>query len=102
MSSWTVTAGVPVLRPFIRLSRAWSQSGASSAAGDLLFWEEVPVLAAAFDQPVGEEQEPVTGRPARGERGEVVLQAKRQGGRPAGQRLQVRRRGAAAAGGARS
>ena len=56
---------------------------------DLVFREEVPVLVTAFDQPVGVEQEPVTGQPVRGERGEVIFQAKRQGGRRAGQRLQA-------------
>ena len=30
---------------------------------DRVFWEEVPVGVAAFDKPVGVEQQPVTGRP---------------------------------------
>jgi len=47
------------------------------------------VLVAAFDQPVGVQQEPVAEGPAGGERGEVLLQAQRQRGRPAGQRPQA-------------
>jgi hypothetical protein len=56
---------------------------------DRVFGEEVSVLVTAFDQPVGVEQQPVAGRPARSERGEVLLKAKRQRGIPVGQRLQV-------------
>jgi hypothetical protein len=46
------------------------------------------VLVAAFDRPVGVEQEPLARRPTRGERGEGILQAERQGGLAAGERLQ--------------
>jgi hypothetical protein len=55
---------------------------------DRMFWEEVPAGVAAFDKPVGVEQ-PVAGRPDRGECGEVIFKAKRQGGLPVGQRPQV-------------
>ena len=95
MSSLAGTAGVPVHgchQPVQRLLAVHR----GECCGDLVFGEEVPVLVAAFDQPVGVEQQPVTGPPARGERGEVIGQAKRQGGRRAGQRLQA---GPAVAGG---
>ena len=71
MSSWP---SLPVCRcaAVISASSAWSQP-AGKRRGDLVFGEEVPVLVTAFDQPVGVEQEPVTGQPARGERGEVIF-----------------------------
>jgi hypothetical protein len=39
---------------------------------DRVFREEVPAGIAAFDEPVGVEQQPVAGRPGRGECGEVI------------------------------
>ena len=78
-----VTAGVPVHGCYQRIQRLVA-AGREKRHGDLVYGEEVPVLVAAFNQPVGVEQEPVTGPPARGERGEVIVQAKRQGGRLVG------------------
>ena len=72
----TVTASVPVHGRHQRVQRLVAVGGGKRSR-DLIFGEEVAVLVAALDQPVGIEQEPVTGRPARGERGEVILQAKR-------------------------
>ena len=83
-----VTAGVPVHGCHQRVQRLLAVS-CDKRRCDYVFWEEVSVLVTAFDQPVGVRQEPVAGRPDRCERGEVVFQAERQGGRPAGQRLQV-------------
>ena len=45
---------------------------------DRVFWEKEPMGVAAFDKPVGIEQDAVAGRPGRGEGGEVILQALRQ------------------------
>ena len=64
-------------------------AGCEQRRFDRVFWEEVPAGVAAFDKPVGIEQQPVTGRPGRGERGEVILKAQRQRGLPVGQRPQV-------------
>ena len=49
----------------------------------------MPAGVAAFDEPVGVEQQPVAGRPGRGEGGEVIFKAERQGFLPVGQRPQV-------------
>ena len=83
-----VTAGVPVHGRQQRVQCLIAVTG-EKRGGDRLFWEEVSVLVAAFDQPVGVEQEPVAGRPARGERGELILQTERRGSGAAGQRAQV-------------
>jgi hypothetical protein len=56
---------------------------------DRVFREEVPVGVAAFDEPVGVEQQPVAGRPGRGECGEVMCKPEQRGGLPVGQRPQV-------------
>jgi hypothetical protein len=56
---------------------------------DRVFREEVPAGVAAFDEPVGVEQQPVAGRPGRGESGVIIGKAERQLGLPAGQRPQV-------------
>jgi hypothetical protein len=67
-----VTVGVPVhggQQPIQRLVAA----GHGKRRGDLLMRQKVPVAVAAFDQPVGVEEEPVAGLPARGERGEVIV-----------------------------
>jgi len=83
-----VTAGVPVHGCHQRVQRLLAVGGAQRG-GDLIFREELTVPVTAFDQPVGVEQQPVARRPARGERGEVILQAQRQDRRPAGQRFQA-------------
>jgi hypothetical protein len=83
-----VTAGVPVHGCHQRVQRMLAVRG-GQRRGDRVVGEEVAVLVAAFDQPVGVQQEPVAGGPAGGEGGEVLVQAERQGGRPAGQRLQA-------------
>ena len=56
----------------------------AALSSELTAGEEVPVAVAAFDQAVGVEQEPVAGLLARGERGEVIVQAQRQAGPVAG------------------
>ena len=56
---------------------------------DRVFREEVPAGVAAFDKPVGVEQQPVAGRPGRGESGEAICKAERRGGLAVGQRPQV-------------
>jgi hypothetical protein len=56
---------------------------------DRVFREEVPAGIAAFDKPVGVEQQPVAGRPGRGERGVIIGKAERRGGLAVGQRPQV-------------
>jgi hypothetical protein len=86
-----VPAGVPVHGCHQRIQRLVTV-GRSKRRDDLVLGEEVPVLVPAFDQPVGVEQEPVTGPPARGERGqrgEVSVQAQRRVGRLAGERPQA-------------
>ena len=82
-------AGVPVHGCHQRVQRP-VVVGRGKRRGDLVLREEVSVLVAAFDQAVGVEQEPVTGPPARGERGEVIVwaQAQWQVGAVAGQRSQ--------------
>ena len=80
-------AGVPVHGCHERVQRLVA-AGGEKRRSDLVVREEVPVLVAAFDQAVCVEQEPVAGPPARGERGEVIVQAQRQVGRLAGQRPQ--------------
>ena len=83
-----VTAGVPVHGCYQGV-QCLVAIGCAKRSCDRVCWKEVSVLVAAFDQPVGVEQQLITGRPARGEPGEVILKAERQGGRPVGQRLQV-------------
>jgi hypothetical protein len=82
--SGSLAAGVPVHGCHQRIQRLVA-AGGEKRRGDLVLREEVPALVAAFDEAVGVEQEPVTGPPACGERGEVIVQAKRQGSRLAGQ-----------------
>ena len=95
-----VTAGVPV-HGCHQLGQRLVAVGRQKRRCDVVLREEVPVMVTAFDQPVGVEQEPVTGQPACGERGEVILQAKRR--RPCcPSATAARRRGAAAAGDGRS
>ena len=83
-----VTGGVPV-RGSHQGVQCLLVVGCEKRRCDRVFWEKVPAGVAAFDEPVGVEQQPVAGRPGRGERGEVIFKAERQGGLPVGQRLQV-------------
>ena len=83
-----VTAGV-VVHSSHQVIQCLVAVGCEKRRFDRVFREEVPMLVTAFDQPVGVEQQPVAGRPSRGERGEVILKAKRQRGLPVGQRLQA-------------
>src|SRR5438132_7815030 len=83
-----VAASVPVHGCYQRV-QCLIAIGCEKRRCDLIFGEELSVSVTAFDEPVAVEQEPVAGRPTRGERGGVVLTAKRQGGLPVGQRLQI-------------
>ena len=83
-----MTAGVPVYGSYQGVQRLVAV-GREKRGCDRVCWEEVSVLVSAFDQPVGVEQQPIAGRPGRAGRGEVVLKAKRQGGLPVSQWLQV-------------
>jgi hypothetical protein len=83
-----VAAGVPVHGCYQSV-QCLIAVGCVKRSCDLRFWEKLSVLVTAFYEPVGVEQEPVAGRPGSSERGEVILKAKRQGGLPVGQRLQV-------------
>ena len=77
-----VTAGVPVHGAH-QCVQCLLAVGCEKRRCDRVFREEVPAGVAAFDKPVGVEQQPVAGRPGRGERGErgeVIFKAKRQGG----------------------
>ena len=58
-----VAAGVPVHGCHQRVQRLVAVGGEKRRC-DLVFREEVPVMVTAFDQPVGVEQEPVTGQPS--------------------------------------
>ena len=60
MSSWAWPL-VGRCASVIRVSSAWSQSGAARAVVIWVLREEVAVGVAAFDQPVGVEQQPVAG-----------------------------------------
>ena len=83
-----VTAGVPV-HGFHQGLQCLVAVSCEKRRCDRVFGEEAPAGVAAFDNPVGVEQQPVAGRPGRTIRGEVILKAKRQRGLPAGQRPQV-------------